>query len=86
MAVSYEGVTRYSADGDRWEPAHKVPPLDTLHDVAWGNGRYVGGGKERDHHRQSVHDRRRSGRPHARYRTLDGRNESGRMGKVVGAA
>ena len=26
VAVSYDGVTMYSADGDRWEPAHMIPP------------------------------------------------------------
>ena len=36
VAVSYEGVTLHSADGDRWDPAEMMHPLDTLHDVAWG--------------------------------------------------
>ena len=55
LAVSYEGVVvRYSAAGDRWEPAHKVPPLDTLHDVAWGSGRIVAVGRNGDHRRQSM--------------------------------
>ena len=39
VAVSYEGVTRYSADGDRWEPAYKVPPPIHCTMLPWGNGR-----------------------------------------------
>ena len=46
VAVSYhEGMIMYSADGDRWEPALEVATYDSLHDVAWGNGRFVAVGR-----------------------------------------
>ena len=31
----------YSNNGDRWEPAIIRATADRLHDVVWGNGRFV---------------------------------------------
>ncbi len=46
VAVSYsDGMIMYSPDGDRWEPALEVATYDTLHDVAWGDGRFVAVGR-----------------------------------------
>ena len=42
VAVSYfDGTIMHSTDGDRWERARETATFDLLHDVAWGNGRFV---------------------------------------------
>ena len=46
VAVSFDGgMIMYSADGNRRERAHGTATRDTLHDIAWGNGRFVAVGR-----------------------------------------
>ena len=41
----FDATIMYSVDGHRWEPADEVATVDALHDVAWGNGRFVAVGR-----------------------------------------
>ena len=41
----FDATVMYSVDGHRWEPADEVATVDALHDVAWGNGRFVAVGR-----------------------------------------